>query len=94
MVELGAEGTQADLDVAEALSVRQLGKTHGQKLIAAREPATFVIATVSLHAGVEVATWKKIQDLREHELAVEHKTTLPFPAAENPLSRRSNVLPS
>jgi hypothetical protein len=60
--ELGAEGPQADLDVAEAFSVRQLGKSDDQKLIAAREPTTLVVAAVSLHAGVEVATWKKIQD--------------------------------
>ena len=94
VVEIVAEGPQAELDVAEALSVRQLGKSHGEKLIAAREPTTLVVATVSLHAGVEVPTSKKIQDLREHELSIEPKTTLPFPAVENPLCRKSNVLPS
>jgi hypothetical protein len=35
MVKLGAKGTQTDLDVAEAFSVRQLGESHGKKLIAA-----------------------------------------------------------
>ena len=60
---------------------------------ATRELSTTPIATVSLHACVEVATWKKIQELRKQELPVEHKTTLPFPAAENPPSRRLNVLP-
>jgi hypothetical protein len=94
MVKLGAKGTQTDLDVAEAFSVRQLGESHGKKLIAAGEPTTLVIAAVSLHACVEVPTWKKIHELREHELPVEHKTTSPFPAAENPPSRRPNVLPS
>jgi hypothetical protein len=94
VVELGAEGTQTDLDVAEAFSVRQLGESHGEELIAAREPARLVVAAVSLHAGAEVATWKKIQELRKHELPVEHKTTLPFPVAENPPSRRQNVLTS
>jgi hypothetical protein len=37
---------------------------------------------------------EKIQELREHKLPVEHETTLPFPAAENPLSRGLDVLPS
>ena len=91
---LGTKGPQTNLDVAEAFSVRQLGKSHGEKLIAAREPATLVIAVVSLHACVEVPTGKKSHELREHELPVENKTTLPFPAAENPPSRRPNVLPS
>jgi hypothetical protein len=94
MVELGAEGPQTDLDVAQAFAVCQLGERHGEKLIAAKELTTLVIATVSLHACVEVPAWKKLQELREHELAVEHKTTLTFPAAENPPSRRPNVLPS
>ena len=35
MVKLGAKGTQTDLDVAEAFSVRQLGESHRKKLIAA-----------------------------------------------------------
>jgi hypothetical protein len=47
-----------------------LGKSHGAKLIAAREPATLVIAAVSLDASVEVPTWKKSHELREHELPV------------------------
>jgi hypothetical protein len=50
------------------------------------------IVTISLHACVEVPAWKKLQELREYELPVEHKTTLTFPAAENPPSRRPNVL--
>jgi len=94
VVELGPEGTQTDFDVAEAFPIRQLGEAHAEKLIATRELSTTPIATVSLHACVEVATWKKIQELRKQELPVEHKTTLPFPAAENPPSRRLNVLPS
>jgi hypothetical protein len=88
VVELGAEGPQADLDVAEALSVCQLGKSHSQKPIATREPTTRVFATVLLHAPVEVARWKKIQELREHELPVKPGATLPFPVAKNPLCLR------
>jgi hypothetical protein len=92
VVEIGTEGPQADLDVSEAFPVSQLSESHGEELIAAREPATLVVAAVSPNAGVEVATWKKIQELGEHELPVEHKTTLPFLAAENPLCRRQNVV--
>jgi hypothetical protein len=84
---------QNNLDVAETFSIRQLGESHGDELIPTREPATLVVAALSLHAGVEVAAWKKIQDLRKHVLPVEHKTTLPFPVAENPPTERQNVLP-
>ena len=70
VVKLGTNSAETNLDVAEAFLVRQLAKSHGAKLIAAREPATLVIAAVSLDASVEVPTWKKSHELREHELPV------------------------
>lgn len=94
MVDLGAQGPKTNLDVAEAFAVGQLGESHGDKLMAEEKLTTLVSAAVSLHTRVEVATWKKIHELRKDELPIEHKTTLPFPAAENPPSRRPNVLPN
>lgn len=35
VIELGAEGAQAGLDVAQAFAVGQLGKGHGEKLLPA-----------------------------------------------------------
>jgi hypothetical protein len=46
-VKPGLSGTQAGLNTAQALSIGELGKSHAQKLIPAREAFDFVVELVS-----------------------------------------------
>jgi hypothetical protein len=66
-------GVQANLDVAQAGSICQLGKCHTQKLIEAREPADAIVPTVFADTTVELALGKEGHQLSEQELPGVHR---------------------
>ncbi len=68
MVELGLEGPQTRLDVAQAFAKGQLRERQAEKLVATREAARATVSTVSPHARVEIVSWNEVHELSEHEL--------------------------
>jgi hypothetical protein len=65
-------GPKVDLDVAQGVSVRQLRKSHGQKLVHAGEVLDLVVAPVMTHAPTKSGEWQECHQLRENELALIH----------------------
>jgi hypothetical protein len=75
MVELGLEGSQTRLDVAEAFAEGQLGEGEAEELIPAREAARATVAAIPPHARVEVVAGQEIHELSEHELPGVHESS-------------------
>jgi hypothetical protein len=73
MVKLGLHGSQAGLDVSQALLVGQLREGHAQELILATEARDLSIAPISPHTGVERLRRQEVQQLRENESSNIHK---------------------
>jgi len=73
VIQLGPQGPQTRFDVPQAFAIGELRESHAQELVAARETATALIATILVDAGVELAPRQKVHELRKHELSVEHK---------------------
>jgi len=63
VIESGLQGIQADRDIAQALAVGQLGEGHAKELIAAREVADPIVASVMLDALVELASGEEVHQL-------------------------------
>lgn len=84
-------GAQVHLDVAQRLSIRQLGKGHGEELIQVREVLDLVLASVLGHTTVKGAQWQVQHELRQYELALVHRS-FGRKSTRNPKSdfRRSN----
>src|SRR6185295_4214091 len=72
VIEPRALRTQAGLDVAQALAIRQLGERHAQELIEAAEAAHVEVALMLVDQPSERVPWRKLHDLREHQLATVH----------------------
>src|SRR6266853_664889 len=90
VVHLGPQGTEACLNIAQALSVSKLRKSHGQILIPAREAAQAGIAVVTSYATTKFPIRQEGDQLRKHRAALVHK---PLSAASQPApeaDRRSN----
>ncbi len=83
--------SQVDLDVAQRLSIRQLGEGHCEELVQAREVLDLVLATVVGHTASKRAQWQIEHELRKNELALVHGSLGRKPA-KSPQSdfRRSN----
>jgi hypothetical protein len=77
MVELLAMNGQADLDVAETLSIGQLGESHGEKLLPTGELSNATIAIVTLNAAMKFVVRNVMKDLGENGLTAVHSRT-PF----------------
>jgi len=75
VIQFRTQGPQARFDVPQALAIGELRESQAQPLIAARESATAAIAAILVDASVELASRKKVHQLRKHELPVEHKTS-------------------
>jgi hypothetical protein len=73
VIELALLGPQADLDVAQALAIGELGKGHAAVLVDAGELLDFVMAPISLHATAQRVRGQMIHELREHQLAYVHE---------------------
>ena len=54
MIQLGLLGTHADLDVAKIFPIGQLCKSHAEVLIQTREVPHSIIASIPIHAFVEL----------------------------------------
>jgi hypothetical protein len=72
MIELGGLRSQARLNIAQALAVRQLRKGHAQVLIQTRGALDLVLAGVVRHTATKSAERKMAHQLRKHELALMH----------------------
>ncbi len=75
MVELGLEGPQTRLDVAQAFAKGQLRERQAEKLVPTREAARTTVSTVSPHARVEIVSWNEVHELSEHELSRVHASS-------------------
>ena len=67
MIKFGLESSQAGFDIAKAFSVSELGKSHAEELIVARELSSPVISLVPLNAFVEFVSGQGVQNLREDD---------------------------
>src|SRR6202030_4179294 len=72
VIELAAHGAKACFNVAQTLTVCQLGKGKSKELIPARKSAEFVIATITSHAFLELICRNVIHQLREYRSAGIH----------------------
>jgi hypothetical protein len=76
MIQLVLDGTEARFDVAQTLAKRELTECQTQKLIATREAALSFVPVVSPDACIEFVSWKKLHDLRKHQLFYGHHPLL------------------
>jgi hypothetical protein len=72
MIELGLHRSKASGDVAQTLSIGELGEGHAVKLVEARERTYPAIASVSLNTLVELVLWEEIHQLGEHDSSDVH----------------------
>ena len=72
VIEFVLHRAQAGLDVAEALAIRHLRKTHAEELIQAGEALGLVIALITVDALSELVQGKELHDLGEEGLAGIH----------------------
>src|SRR5260370_37207427 len=73
VVHLGAQGTEACLNIAQALSVSKLCKSHGQILIPAREAAQTGVAVVTSYTTTKFPIRQEGDQLREHRTTLVRK---------------------
>jgi hypothetical protein len=71
-IELAGIGRETGLDVAQALSPRQLRECHGSKLLGAGQRPHARVASVALHDASEAGPWHELHDLSEQGLADVH----------------------
>src|SRR5262249_4462219 len=76
VVQLRRPGSQTRFNISKALAIRQLRKSHRQKMIPARETVHFVITVVSLNTHTELVTRNKVHQLGEDRLANVHRSLL------------------
>jgi hypothetical protein len=72
VIELAAHCAEACFNVAQTLTVSQLGEGKSKELIPARKSAKFVIAVITSHAFLELVCRKVIHQLREYRSASIH----------------------
>jgi hypothetical protein len=65
MVKFAADRTEARLDVAKTLAVRQLSERHRQILIPARQTFRIAIAPIAGNALLEMLVGKELDQLGE-----------------------------
>ncbi len=66
-------GAQADLNVAQALAIGELGESHAQVLIETGKALHLVMAAIALDAAPEGMKGKVVDHLCENDLARVHK---------------------
>ena len=72
VVEFSTHCIEADIDVPQALPVRQLSKRHAIKLVEATEASYSSVAIVFLDAFLKLILGEKFHDLRKNRFAVVH----------------------
>lgn len=65
VIEFGADGAQADFDVAQRFAEGELGEGEGEKLIVAGEGLCAMIAPVALNTALKISVGKDVHDLRK-----------------------------
>src|SRR5664279_6603921 len=73
VIELARLCSQASFDVAQAFSVGKLRERHAEILIEARKRFDFVFAPVTRYAATKRRQWQMLHDLRENQLAHDHR---------------------
>jgi hypothetical protein len=76
MIELAAHRSKTSFDVSQALAKRELTEGQTQKLIATRKPARPFVAPIASDTRVELVSWKKLHQLRKHQLVDVHQSPL------------------
>ena len=76
VIQLGANGSQARLDVAQTLPERQLREDHAEKLIEAGELLDLVLSSIPADSLSEIVHGDMLEQLREDGLAVVHGPSL------------------
>ena len=69
VIQLASRRAQTGLDIAQTLSICQLGEGHRQKLVPAGKAFDLVMAVVAPDALVELVTGEKVHQLRKDRLA-------------------------
>ena len=69
-------GVQARLNVAQTLSLSELGEGHADELLAAAEVPDRVFAVIALDGSLEGLAMNEISDLRKNITAMIHLGTL------------------
>ncbi len=77
VIQLGANGSQASLDVAQTLPEGQLCEGHAEKLVETGKTQDLVVAPIVSDALAEIVEGKKLEQLREDGFAVVHGPFLP-----------------
>jgi len=72
VIELGGLGSQTRFDISETLSIGQLGKRHGEKLLPTRKALDFVVALITLYAAAKFVGGNKVHQLSEDRFAGIH----------------------
>ena len=73
VVQASSLGAKVDLNVAQALAVRELGEGHCKELIQAFEVFDLVVSRPSLDAAGEGGQWQVRHELRKNEFALMHE---------------------
>jgi len=88
VIQLGALGAQTRFDVTQAFSIGQLRERHSQELIQARERLDLAFALIPGHTTAKRGQWKMLHQLREHPLALVHRSSPRSCASQGRRTRR------
>src|SRR5215211_2143652 len=76
MIKLAPLGGETNFDVAQALAMRQLRESHGEKLIPTREGAHTLVAAIARNATIEFFVRNKLDELRHYRDTLIHRPAL------------------
>ena len=96
VVELGLHHSQTRLDLAQTVSVGQLGECHDPKLLGTFVRADLVVAAVAVDARLKPSPRNELHELRENELPFVHSLSRSPSEVEIalPISNRSRSFSS
>src|ERR1017187_1304506 len=95
VIQLALQRTQTGFDVAQTLSIGQLGEGHRQILIPAGEAAQPEVALITRDATTELSVGKKADQLREDGAALIHEPLSALPEFKSRQARNGfNLLRS
>ena len=77
VIEPALHRSQAGLDVAETLSIRELSKGQAEKLIQTEKTFEFIISAITANASAELMKRQEIHDLRKDGRRRIHRALLP-----------------
>jgi len=80
VVSLGTHRSKAGFNVAQALAIRQLRKSHGQILVPAGKSARTCVALIAGHAAAKLAVGKEGNQLLKDGVPVVHAPSSTNPA--------------